>query len=305
VDKLAHAVGEDKKSIGLVNVDAGDVTKELVKPVYEDLAKPAVSQIGQALGTVAETINRFGLGPLRLANHWGKEREEELKASISQKVAARKIETPQEVPPSIGVAALEGYVLNAERAELSEMFLNLLVTAMDPSADLPHPSFPDIVKQLTPDEARILNRVPFGPPLGGVEWAILRHSEGGGTEIAETSTDALQTIAARAGADFRRMPVSLGNLTRLGLLTERTFGQVHIDSQDDLQNVADDEFRRAIVRQTEADPILSGAIRSFPIGSPRHSDRRISVTLSGRFFHETQLSIAFYKACIFDPSTAG
>jgi hypothetical protein len=68
-------------------------------------------------------------------------------------VPPEKIVSP---PPMIAVPALGLLRLVAEEPSLREMYLRLLATSMDErTASLAHPSFPEIIRQLTPDEAAL------------------------------------------------------------------------------------------------------------------------------------------------------
>ena len=61
-------------------------------------------------------------------------------------------------PPYIAVPAVEALRYTAEEPALCEMYLHLLATAMDSrTVPLAHPAFAEIIRQLTPDEARIIN----------------------------------------------------------------------------------------------------------------------------------------------------
>ena len=74
---------------------------------------------------------------------------------VSQKV---KEEDLIEGHPQIVIPTLEGLSLTYENTILSELFINLLANSIDKTKqDLAHPAFPNITKQLSHDEAVILN----------------------------------------------------------------------------------------------------------------------------------------------------
>ena len=61
-------------------------------------------------------------------------------------------------PAGVAVPALQGLSYTFEEPNLKEMYLNLLATASDDrQADQAHPAFAEIIKQLTPNETKVLN----------------------------------------------------------------------------------------------------------------------------------------------------
>jgi hypothetical protein len=127
-------------------------------PIYQDAIQPAAKEIGEALQTVAQLINDVALAPLR-GMIWGWEKIGEfVVCRLSEKlkdVPKDKIITPD---PHVAGPALEALKFVGNQPELREMYANLLATAMNQDkAESAHPSFVEIVNQITPDEARIIN----------------------------------------------------------------------------------------------------------------------------------------------------
>ncbi len=120
--------------------------------VYDDAISPAMKQIGKALESVAKT-SRFLLAPFDyLASQH--DRWERHLEKVSKKV---KEENLVEGHPQIVIPTLEGLSLAYENTLLAELFINLLANAIDKTKqDLAHPAFPNIIKQISHDEAVIL-----------------------------------------------------------------------------------------------------------------------------------------------------
>lgn len=133
---------------------------ELVKavPIYQDAVQPLAKEVGKALGTLGQTVN-IALSPLR-ALVWSWETiEEYVKTTVEQKLRERRVppERIQTPEPDIAVPALEAM----RYSKLREQYAMLLATSMDrDAAKFAHPSFVEILKQLTSDEARILRFLP-------------------------------------------------------------------------------------------------------------------------------------------------
>ena len=128
-------------------------------PVYQDALQPAAKELGRGLATVVRAVN-VALAPLS-ALVWGYERIADYLtnrlAEILRDVPPERIETP---PASVAGPVLEATRFTAEQAELREMFARLLAAAMDSdTCRSAHPAFVEIIKQLSPDEARILQEV--------------------------------------------------------------------------------------------------------------------------------------------------
>lgn len=135
-----------------------DAVKGLVEavPIYQDLAQPAVKQVGKALETVAKTIN-IVLAPVG-ALVWG---YEQCQGFIANKVAEKLKSVPPEdiVTPKPNVAgpAIEALRYTGHEESLSNMYANLLAASMTKqTVREAHPAFVEIIKQLTPDEAKLI-----------------------------------------------------------------------------------------------------------------------------------------------------
>ena len=133
-------------------------TAELVKaiPIYEDMMQPAAKEIGVALTTVAKTIN-VALAPVS-AVVWG---YETIKSFVDINVAERLKNIPPEniITPNPIVAGptLEALRYTGHVDILRDMYANLLANALDiKTENLAHPSFVELIKQLSPSEAKLL-----------------------------------------------------------------------------------------------------------------------------------------------------
>jgi hypothetical protein len=137
--------------------DAADAVKGIVQsvPVYQDIAQPAAKEIGTALQTVAKTVH-IALAPVS-GLVWGYEK---IKEFVSTSVAKRLEKIPPEkiITPSPQVAgpALEALKYAGHEESLREMYASLLATAMNADkAKIAHPGYVEVIRQLTPDEAKI------------------------------------------------------------------------------------------------------------------------------------------------------
>jgi hypothetical protein len=151
---LRDEMSENKKSENIIQSSLQVAEAILEKaPIYEDLAQPTAKAIGHGLGGALLYV----MTPFIKMGMSAKQDIQDFQISLEQKTS----NIPQErlQPPSITVAGpvvqALGYTIHEE--PLREMFTSLLATAMDSETSMKaHPAFVEIIKQITPDEAKIL-----------------------------------------------------------------------------------------------------------------------------------------------------
>jgi len=124
--------------------------------VYKDALSPAVKPIGEILSFLPRTVKVAFNG----VEKWLINKEETLRLtaeSVREKIKAIPEEKLVEPEPYVAIPAMQqlSYCVNNE--ELRELYANLLVSSMNADKKWQvHPAFVDIIKQLTPDEAKLL-----------------------------------------------------------------------------------------------------------------------------------------------------
>lgn len=123
--------------------------------LYEDLFQPSLKKAGEALSTVIDLSNLILL-PLKLANEKSRLY---LKANLNRyekKLSGTKNEDLIQVPEYVGLPILEKLASLNEKF-LSEGFINLLAKASTVhTIGQVHPSFINILNNISSDEAKIL-----------------------------------------------------------------------------------------------------------------------------------------------------
>jgi hypothetical protein len=225
---------DSSKSKNVVEAVAG-----LVKavPVYQDAVQPAAKELGQAIqpaakeiGKAVHTVTRsvnLILAPLSVLV-WGYDQVREF---VETKVAERLNKVPPEdlitPKPNVAVPAMDALRYTGHESTLSDLYANLLAASMDKStAHGAHPAFVEIIKQLTPDEAKIISlfvtEVPL--PLINLRWEFKPNQDGktGGQEVLVNYSH----LGIQACCEFPNMTSSyINNLCRLGLAEVPTFWQ--------------------------------------------------------------------------------
>lgn len=128
---------------------------ETVPELYDDGLKSTVQESGDILALIPRTI-KAALLPLR---QWIAERE--YKFAETAKLLEKKLEhvdedkivTPE---PYVAVPAIQAISYSMNSEELRNLYANLLARAMNTDTkDLVHPSFVEIIKQMSPIDAKV------------------------------------------------------------------------------------------------------------------------------------------------------
>lgn len=210
-------------------------SKEILKEVYTDLAKPGVAQAGKALGTIIG-LGNTALSPITLMNE---------KASIRLKYNLEKYrqkleDTPEEeiceLPPEIGVPVVEklSYITNEE---LSDKYTELLAKASKTkTSEQVHPSFANILDNLSPDEILLLNEFVGLTSIQYVEVRFALTNKNGFSILDPhfTEFNELQTLNYPANVN-----VYLNNLERLGILKNQ--GSIYMQGA-----IAEEKYNKLI-----------------------------------------------------------
>ena len=146
----------DKESVEAFAELGKEAIKEIGKPVYEDGIQPVLAPAGATLGLIPRAI-KAALAPLE---QWILTKEyniEETKKLLEQKLKGVKPEEIVPPEPYVAVPAIQAISYSMDSEELREMYANLLAKSMQKEyrGDV-HPSFVEIIKQLCPDEAKLL-----------------------------------------------------------------------------------------------------------------------------------------------------
>jgi hypothetical protein len=241
-------------------VEAAKVAAELMKAtgLYEDAFQPLAKQTGKALETVGRAFN-VALAPIK-GLVWG---VEQLETFLQEKVAKKLEATPPEhiITPKANVVApaLDAVRFTEGEVDLQELYANLIASAMDQRvAHGVFPSFVDILKQLTSDEAKILKTIMDGRPVPIVHVQQEELDDTGrfvgGLDVAKN----LSLIGNQAGCEYPRLIQSyLDNLDRLGIIRFLAYGTAYTDGRLYREVEADPEIE-ALGRRAEQPPKYRG-----------------------------------------------
>lgn len=146
--------GVMSKALGPAAEDFGEAVKPLGKPAGELVVK-AVEGTAKGIKNAGHLLKRIG------SKVWGfDEIWDWLKTDVEEKLKNVPDEDRIEPKPHIAGPAIEAMRYVGDEHDLRDLFGNLLATSMDAkTASQAHPAFVEILKQLSPDEAKILKYV--------------------------------------------------------------------------------------------------------------------------------------------------
>jgi hypothetical protein len=237
---------------------------------YDDVLKPAAKESGRTLSLIPRTINA-ALIPLQqwIANkEFNLAETEKLLAIKLEHVGEDKIVTPE---PYVAIPALQAISYSMNSEELREMYANLLAKSMNKDTkDFVHPSFVEIIKQMSPNDANIFKTI-FESPTTPLIDLFVNLDNGGG------QNHHIYNISWIALCDHVTITIALNNLLRLGLIEIPYGTNYNLDSNYD------------IVRITEYYKNSKKSLESLDLGV---------VTEGKKYIKKTALASSFYKICI-------
>jgi len=183
-------------------------------PIYQDTLQPAAKQIGNSLETVTKTVN-IALAPIKILV-WGYEKIEDfITKSVSERLKDVPTENITSPPTAIAGPAVEALRFTGDDINLRELYANLLASSMDISTqDLVHPGYVEIIKNLSSDEALLLqifkNRIIY--PIININSEL---SEGRGSVLEYACFSHFDKLVNLKRPDL--IPTYLDNISRLGL----------------------------------------------------------------------------------------
>lgn len=132
---------------------------DIPEKIYDDGCKETVSETGKVLALIPRTIH----ASLSKVEQWVLNREYSIKTTqrlLEYKLEHFNPEEIEELDPCVAVPAINALSYSASSEDLLDMYANLLATSMISDKKwLVHPSFVEIIKQLSPDEAKLLKAI--------------------------------------------------------------------------------------------------------------------------------------------------
>lgn len=216
----------DKEVVGQVIEQSGGVFNK----VYDDLAHPTARSLGNTLSLLPRTIGVW----LGKWEKWVINGEESIRLTaqaVQEKAAKIPEEKLTEPEPYVAIPTVQQLSYCYDSEELREMYANLLVSSMNiDTKQAVHPSFVDIIKQLSPMDAKVLETMrqgQFGLPIVTVRLNF-KETKMFYELLVDYSTDLFPLFN-----DTDILSASLQNLDRLGIIKIRYDQMVKPDERYD------------------------------------------------------------------------
>lgn len=157
LDKLAGAIGDTLKT---------------APTLYEDALQPTVQEVGKFAARIPRAINAAfsGLDKWILNKEYAIDETKKLLEKKLENVDPEKIVEPEAYVAVPAIQAIS-YSMNSE--ELRNLYANLLAKAMNSDTkDFVHPSFVEIIKQMSPIDALVLKEIAYSKYLPLVNLSV-------------------------------------------------------------------------------------------------------------------------------------
>ncbi len=197
-------------------------TAEIVKavPIYDDAVQPVAQEVGKALKTMGGVIN-VALAPLSAMVYGYEIIGTKLKARLERKLTKTAPENIITPPLQVVGPLIEKYKYVHDNEDLSEMYVNLLASAMDKdSVQKAHPSFVSVISELSPDEAKLLKAISRAKALPKLDIKIRFIEPNGQDKGSIYIYKNFTLLGTEAGLLYPDLtPTYLSNLERLNLIS--------------------------------------------------------------------------------------
>lgn len=207
---------ENKNPGGIIKqtIDSATALSKAV-PIYEDAVQPLAKETGKALGTLGKAVN-VALAPISLVV-WG---YDQMKDFLENKVTEKLERIPEDriitPPPNVAGPAIEALKFTGHDETLQDMFANLIANSLDSKTVVEaHPSFVDIIKNLSPDEGLILKVFASAQQFPVIDVKLKNKKEHGYSVLHRSVTK----LGLVANCKHQQLTENyLDNLCRLGIL---------------------------------------------------------------------------------------
>jgi hypothetical protein len=193
----------------------------ILKYAYQDLIQPSAKELGNgALLDITKTVNKsvnIALSPIT-SLIWG---YDQIKDFITEKLSEKLKKTPLSdiitPKPNIVCPAIEALRYSYKNDFLKELYADLIASSMDAATtELAHPSFVEIIKQMTSDEAKLMKYFSSDRAYPLINVREVSRTAGAGGKIVLHNFSLLGEKSECENKEL--IPSYLDNLRRLGLI---------------------------------------------------------------------------------------
>ncbi|MCR2051052.1 DUF4393 domain-containing protein [Acetatifactor muris] len=212
IDKLTDAIGDTLKT---------------APTLYEDALQPTVQEVGKFVSRIPRAINAAfsGLDRWILNKEYAIDETKKLLEKKLENVDPDKIVEPEAYVAVPAIQAIS-YSMNSEA--LRNLYANLLAKAMNSDTkDQVHPSFVEIIKQMSPTDTRVYEEIAINKSFQVANIYCCKYQN---KQDLSKFTSPLETPIEKLGFEGvthityfspNMVKISIDNLLRLRLIQER------------------------------------------------------------------------------------
>lgn len=259
LDKLSEGIGK---------------ALETAPELYNDALQPAAQESGKLVARIPRAINAVfaGLDKWILNREYSVEETKKLLAAKLDKIDPEKIVEPE---PYVAVPAIQAisYAMNSD--ELRNLYANLLAKSMiNDTKDTVHPSFVEIIKQMSPIDAHVFQIIMTSQLRPIID--LKKKLSAGGSSLIQSHCSWIKNFS------IKQCATSIDNLLRLGLI-EIPYGEYYSNAQA-YDYVKQNPFFKELEQQSRMS-LNSGE----------------SLDYDNRYIKPSDLSTLFYNICVLNP----
>lgn len=252
-------------------LDASGKALEVAPKLYDDAIQPSAQEVGKSLSLIPKAINAAFV-PLR---KWIAYKEysivetEKLLADKLKNLEPEKIVPPE---PYVAVPAIQAISYSMNNDVLRNLYANLIAKSMNTDTkDNVHPSFVEIIKQLSPLDAKLFNILCMNVINPIIDLGLKTKGESGSIVLVNNIT--LINIST-----IESISVSIDNLERLKLISI-PYGTHYVND-----NLYAPFYDHVIYKQYD------NLYRESALDELKITKKIISITEMGKSFHKICVS---------------
>lgn len=223
-----------------------DVTKEIAKDAYTDIGKPVAKPTGETLGLIPRAI-KAALLPVE---KWVLGKEYNLEATkklLEEKLANTPEELIESPEPYVAVPALQNISYCMDNDELRELYANLLASSMNKKVkNGVHPGFVEIIKQMSPDEAKIMKYFKSHNTIPTIDLRF-NNKDGSYNEVITDFSTIGEDSSCEKPYETKKY---FDNLIRLGLLEKPNM--IHLTNEKLYKSLMEHKIIKQKISEFEA-----------------------------------------------------
>lgn len=192
--------------------------------LYKDLLQPSVRETGEALKVIAKTFSTLLL-PLKALNETAEIKYRNFINDFNQKASTIPNENIRVPDLSVIGPALMDLSFSLDEKEIRDLYMNLLLGSIDNRTNPSNlRSFTQIIKQLSPFEAKLLKKIYTccqdgkSVPVARISVFAIPHVSSSGQRNPVTAFKNLLTNISIESSTEELIDLSLKNYLRLGLI---------------------------------------------------------------------------------------